>query len=383
MREKLTKYSVTIMFVLLSAVVLQPTKAEAAVTFEDIPVYVVDDMRDYDQRIGLSWRIDWNLDREAGVTEACRYAKFSLAKDSIVRIKMAVVDQQAAAAKDYFRLYGNETMAVPITDNGIDYDEGDDYFLLKAGTYYVQCGSKLFMYGKSNHSTRIMIGAVPEEKAVEVTQTASADRKKMTVTVTQKFATELAARWHEGKLTSVPYAEPYGSSQKLSNTNSFTVDKNGWYTVLLQGKSSVAWNKDVEYNVYINVTGIGDGAKKGITYKSNNLKYKLVKEGFDGTGTVMVTGIVKQKSSVTIPQTIKINGQSYKVVKINSKAFYKKSKVKKVTVKSTYITSIGKNAFKGIHKKAVFKVPKSKYKAYKQMLTPKTGFAKKTMKIKK
>ena len=378
MEKRLRKYFITVMFILLSVAMLRPVKVEAA-AFEDIPVYVVDDMRDYDQKIGLSWKLDWNLNRGQGVTEQCRYAKFSLAKDSIVRIKMATENRKACAAEDYFRLYGNETMAVPITDNDIRYDEGDDYLLLKAGTYYVQCGSKLYMEGASRHSTKIMIGAVPEDKAVEVKQATSTDKRKVTITVTQKFATELrGATWHEGKLTSMPYG-----SQKLDQTNSFTVDKNGWYTVCIQSKSSVPWNKDIEYYAYIHVTGIGEGAKKGITYTSNNLKYKLVKKGFDGTGTVMVTGMVKASSSVTIPQTVVIQGVSYRVVKVNSKAFYKKSKIKKVTIQSTYLTSIGKDAFSGINKKAVFKVPKSKYKAYTKMLTAKTGFVKKTMKVKK
>lgn len=377
-QKQLRKHFVTVMFILLSVAMLRPMKAEAA-EFEDIPVYVVDDMRDYDQKIGLSWKLDWNLNKEAGVTEQCRYAKFSLAKDSIVRIKMGTENEGAYAAKDYFRLYGNETMGVAIRENDIDYGKGDDYFLLKAGTYYAQCGSKIYMSGTSKHSTKIMIGAVPVDKAVEVKQTVSADRKKVTITVTQKFATELrGAKWHEGRLASMP-----SQAQKLAQSNSFTVEKNGWYTVEFNSKSSVAWNKEIYHSVYINVTGIGKGAKKGVTYKSNNLKYQLVKEGFDGTGTVMVTGMVKEKSSVTIPQRVIILGESYKVVKINSKAFYKKSKVKKVTIQSTYLTSIGKNAFKGINKKAVFKVPKSKYKVYKKMLTAKTGFVKKTMKIKR
>ncbi|MBD5543028.1 MAG: hypothetical protein HDR01_01960 [Lachnospiraceae bacterium] len=376
MKKRLRTHFITVMLILLSVAMLRPVKAEAA-TFENIPVYVVDDMRDYDQKIGLSWKLDWNLNSD--VTEQCRYAKFSLAKDSIVRIKMATENRKAAGAEDYFRLYGNETMAVPITDNDIRFDEGDDYFLLKAGTYYVQCGSKLYMYSTSNHSTKIMIGAVPVDKAVEVKQTASADKRKVTITVTQKFATELkGTTWHEGKLTKMPYG-----SQLLDQTNTFTVSKNGWYTVCLLSKSTINWNKDIDYYVYINVTGIGEGAKKGVTYTSNNLKYKLVKKGFDGTGTVMVTGMVKAKASVTIPKTVVIQGVSYKVVKINSKAFYKKSKIKKVTIQSTYLTSIGKNAFNGINKKAVFKVPKSKYKAYTKMLTAKTGFVKKTMKVKK
>ena len=227
-----------------------------------------------------------------------------------------------------------------------------------------------------------MIGAVPEDKGIQIEQMVSADRKNMTITVTQKFATEIGkARWSEGKVTSMVYNGQY--MDNMNSTASFTVNKNGWYTVFLETNSSVAFNKDLEHYVYFYVSGIGEGAKEGVTYKSNNLKYKLVKKGFDGTGTVMVTGVVKQKASVTIPEMITLKGQSYKVVKISSKAFYKKSKIKNITIKSTYITSIGKNAFKGINKKAVFKVPKKQYKAYKKLLTPKTGFAKKQMKIKK
>ncbi|MCM1179880.1 MAG: leucine-rich repeat domain-containing protein [Clostridium sp.] len=374
------KYLATVLLVLLSVIVLWPAKAKAAVTFENIPVYVVNDMRDYDQVIGLSWNLQWNLNRDAGVSEQCRYGKFTLEKDSFVRIKMSTVGKSTYASEEYFRLYGNESMAVPMTDNNMGFGSGDDYFLLKAGTYYMQCGSKLYLSSVSSHSTKIMIGAVPETQGIQVEQKASADRKKITVTVTQKFATEIGkAKWCEGKVTGMVY-----QGEEMNTVNpSFTVTKNGWYTVFFRSESSVAFNKDVEYYAYINVTGIGEGAKKGVTYQSNNLKYKLVKNGFDGTGTVMVTGMVKSKTSVTIPETVKIKGQSYQVVKINSKAFYKKSKLKKITIKSKNIKTIGKNAFKGVNKKAVFKVPKAQYKAYKKLLTSKTGFVKKTMKVKK
>lgn len=372
---KVRKYLTIIMLVLLCTVVLKPVKAEAE-TFEEIPIYVVDDMRDYNQVVGLSWRLDWNLNKEAGITEQNRYAKFTLPQDSYVRIKISTVDEAAFAANDYFRLYGNESMAAPIVDNNISFGSDDDYLQLKAGTYYIQCGCKLYTDAASKHSTRIMIGAVPVDKAIVIQQTVSADKKAVTVTVTQKFAEKLGkAKWAEGKVAGFVYIE-YADTN-LDETNSFTVNKNGWYTVYLKATGSVT----LDQLLYVNVTGIGEGAKKGVTYKSGNLKYKLVKEGTDGT--VMVTGLVKQKASVTIPENVVIKGQNYKVVKINTKAFYKKRKLKKVTIKATGITSIGKNAFKGIHKKAVIKVPKSKYAAYKKLLTSKTGFAKKTMKVKK
>ena len=57
--------------------------------------------------------------------------------------------------------------------------------------------------------------------------------------------------------------------------------------------------------------------------------------------------------------------------------------MKKITIKATGIQSIGKDAFKSINPKATFSVPKKSYSKYKKMLTKKTGFVKKTMKIKK
>lgn len=123
-------------------------------------------------------------------------------------------------------------------------------------------------------------------------------------------------------------------------------------------------------------------ALKGITYTKGNLKYKVVTDYINGKGTVMVTGMKKNASSVTIPKTVKLESYNYKVVKINSNAFKGKSKLKKITIKSTYLTSVGKNAIKGINKKAVIKVPKSKLKSYKKLFKSKTGY-KKTMKITK
>ncbi len=70
-----------------------------------------------------------------------------------------------------------------------------------------------------------------------------------------------------------------------------------------------------------------------------------------------------------------------KVTKIGAKAFYNCKKLKTITIKSTVLSSVGKNAFKNIHKKATIKVPKKKLAAYKTLLKGKGQ--KKTVKIKK
>ncbi len=61
------------------------------------------------------------------------------------------------------------------------------------------------------------------------------------------------------------------------------------------------------------------------------------------------------------------------VESIGKYAFYKCTKLKKITIKTTELSSetIGKNAFKGIHKKAKIKVPKKCLKKYKRLLKKK------------
>ncbi len=136
-----------------------------------------------------------------------------------------------------------------------------------------------------------------------------------------------------------------------------------------------------------------DVKKAGVNYN--------VKE--DGTATVKNVA-KKNATSITIPSTVKANGETYKVTEIAKNAFKNNKKLKsvvigknvtkiganafngckslkKITVKSAKLKSVGKNAIKGINKKAVIKVPKAKKKAYKKLFKASTGY-KKTMKIK-
>lgn len=108
--------------------------------------------------------------------------------------------------------------------------------------------------------------------------------------------------------------------------------------------------------------------------------------------------------SFSVPKAVKYNGKSYPVTEIAEKAFYKNVKIKKlvigenvekigakafygtknlkkITVKSQKLTSIGKQALKGINNKAVIKVPKQKLKKYKKLF--KSKGQRKTVSIKK
>ena len=128
----------------------------------------------------------------------------------------------------------------------------------------------------------------------------------------------------------------------------------------------------------------------------------------DGSGVTMLnkkevsyTGAKKTKTTLTVPSKVKIGRKNYKVTKLADYAFKGNKKLKKLTlpknccyigteafsgctklktltIKSTKLTAqtVADNAFQGMSKKTVIKVPKSKLKEYKKLFRAK-GLSKK------
>lgn len=139
----------------------------------------------------------------------------------------------------------------------------------------------------------------------------------------------------------------------------------------------------------------------GVKVTSANDSYKATKTSVS-TKTLEYTGTDSKKSSITVPNTVTIDGVTYKVTSIAKNAFKNNKKLKKIvigsniktidanafsgcknlksiTIKSKNVKTIGKNAFKGIKSNAKIKVPASKVKKYKKLLEGKG--LKKTVKI--
>ena len=145
--------------------------------------------------------------------------------------------------------------------------------------------------------------------------------------------------------------------------------------------------------------------KKGDIRIKGSGKYKITKVG-KGYGTVIYLKCTNKKiKSVTIPSTITIDKQKFKVTEIGEKAFYGCKKLKKVTIskhivkirksafakcpklktikiQSLSLKSVGKNAFKAISKNATISVPKAKKKKYTAILRKKAVGLNKNAKIK-
>ena len=127
---------------------------------------------------------------------------------------------------------------------------------------------------------------------------------------------------------------------------------------------------------------------------------------FQNQQLLMRDRFANNPKTVTIPATVKIDGKSYKVTEISVNALKNKKNLKKVVIgkniktigksafygcknlktiiiKGKALKKVKKNAIKNINSKAVIKAPKAKLGDYKKLFTAKTGYKKKTMKIKK
>ena len=88
-----------------------------------------------------------------------------------------------------------------------------------------------------------------------------------------------------------------------------------------------------------------------------------------GNGKVAYAAPISKKvTSATVLNTVRVGEKTYKVTQINGKAFAGCSRLKKIIIKAQSLKKVGSKAFRGIHKKAIIKVPKTKLKTYKTLL---------------
>ena len=107
-------------------------------------------------------------------------------------------------------------------------------------------------------------------------------------------------------------------------------------------------------------------AKKGKVYTIGKNKYRVRNVT---RKQVSFVGLKKKSSkSLTIPSSVKIGGKVYYVTEIEKKACINCKNLRRITIQCKKLQKIGAKAFKGISKKAVVKVPKTKYKKYKKLL---------------
>ncbi|MDO5146513.1 MAG: leucine-rich repeat protein [Eubacteriales bacterium] len=156
----------------------------------------------------------------------------------------------------------------------------------------------------------------------------------------------------------VIYIKYTGKSEKVTVPDKVVLE-NDTYKVVAIGTKAFANKKIKQVKIGNNVTFVGNSAFQGCK------KLKKVKLG-NKTVTIGTKAFFGCRSlkSVTI---------SRKVKSIGRQAFYGCSKLKSVKINAVKLRKVGNNAFGKIDRKAVFKVPKKKYRYYKKLLNGRTG----------
>lgn len=162
------------------------------------------------------------------------------------------------------------------------------------------------------------------------------------------------------------------------------------------GKASVTICGKNAYSGKITKTFTIVKAAKGKTYTVGKLRYTITGAKTDGTGTVAIAGTTYSRSdkkfaSLTIADTVIIGDVRFKitsvsanafsrytalknatignnVTSIGSNAFLSCKNLKKMTIKSAKLKSVGAKAFSGTYSKITFAVPRNKATAYKKLI---------------
>ncbi len=225
--------------------------------------------------------------------------------------------------------------------------------------------------------------------------------------------------WYKDENCTVPFDFTKGVNENITLYAGWLLDKgetfkekNVQYKIISPSEKTVEYCSILDKNAKIKqqisipatvsfdgiiykVTAVGKGAcknykklkkvviGKNVTEISDDAFYgcnKLVSVKFSGTNLTKIGKNAFRKcvslKTVTIPKSIK---------EIKKNAFRDCKKLKTITIKTTKLTSkkVGLYAFKNISNKAIFKLPKKKYTAYKKIFTNKKIGYKKGMRLKK
>ena len=186
----------------------------------------------------------------------------------------------------------------------------------------------------------------------------------------------------DGKLTAAADAIP-GTEVTISASSADRGLSLGECKVVIQEEAASTEEATTESTEGNNLVTVGSKVKVG------KATYKVSADSTSSKTVTFVSWSNKKSTKVTVPNTVKISGETFKVTKISDKAFKDCKKLKSVTIGKN-VTTIGKNVFSGCKKltkvtikstklkkvgknktskKLTVKVPKSKKKAYKKLFS--------------
>lgn len=335
-----------------------------------------------------------------------------MAKGETQQFTAAVAGNNNAPGTVNWTIDGNKSSATKISRNGllsVAADETAEKITVRAtSTWDITKSKKVTVALEAGAA-----GITPEVISVSVTPKMAS----VQAGAAKQFQAQAAAKGGAPSTVNWSVSGNVSRQTKISGTGLLTVAADET-AAKLTVKAESAFDKTKYDMALVTVTKAAEAAKpvpgKNTTHKVGTLYYKVTRSAL-ANGTVTVTKPAKKTyTSVNIPATVDINGYTFKVTAVGKKAFYKNTKLKKVTVgnnvtrigtsafasnkKLTTITlgtgitvidskafyqdsklktvnikakklkTVKKQAFKGIAGKAKVSVPKNKVKSYQKLL---------------
>ncbi len=135
----------------------------------------------------------------------------------------------------------------------------------------------------------------------------------------------------------------------------YNMKKGGWQTVVVK-----YGGKSVKYSILV--------VAKGVYISDGHSNYVFTSTG-KKKEVAYVAPMDKNAKAITVISAFSVGEDTYNVTAIQKNAFKNCKKLKKIVINTTKLKAdtVGKNAFSGIHKNAVIKVPADKLSAYKKI----------------
>lgn len=267
--------------------------AEEASDNEKASIVMIDNLDEYDFKAPLSWSCELNSREDGKIVS--KHSSFTLKENSIIKmgIKYTETEEVVYTDADVF-LYSNEAMTREKLEFG-KYDHEPKIVYLPAGTYYIEVTDKK----KKGYAHGIKVGvsvcALPITKVLSVTSRPNKNNTKAIITVNQAFGADLECIEYvygaydekdntNQRIWKIPVFEGCDVYSKhiateLKNGNTFTVNKNGIYTIRVSTKDGTS------YSIQHKIKGIGNTAPKRIKVKESEKNTKRIVTSLSDTGT--------------------------------------------------------------------------------------------------
>lgn len=266
------------------------TKADT-VNFTGAGVTVLDSLSEFDTKAFVSWSCELKSAKDNEPVYA--YASFTLYEDSYIRIGKKQDVPEGFYASPTVTLYSDPQLTKELLKIG-NYTEKTEVFLPK-GTYFLKAQDEKLLGADHMVTIRLTIGAVPQKNMLKVSTKTNKNKTEATVTVIQGFDGNLRnIQYIKGnvpntyvnekeywmvELVSHYYSSGYKSTVVKSG-NTFTVTKNGTYTVRIENEDGNACSIPFSINSLDDKAPVITGVTNGKTYR----KPVVIRFGDKGSG---------------------------------------------------------------------------------------------------